>query len=572
MGRWVVRRVKKERKYHFFWCAVTRVLLLLAVIIGIHYSTASAALAVTIDFETAPGPDGVPGTPDDVPLTEGVFISDQYASLGVQFYLVGLDDPTTKKSPYIATAGLPAVAFVSGTASESTADQPTASGVNALTDGFPGASEFVPGASNDSAEYGVQFSSPMSMVGLVLIDFGDCITAGAVGDPMTASLVAYDAAGNVVDTDSFTIEKFPGNAPLDGNKARLVVRAPGIMKVETAGVAADCGTAVDDLTFFVDPPEVIDFETAPGPDGVPGTQDDVPLTEGVFISDQYASLEAQFYLVGLDESPYIATAGLPAVAFVSGTASESTADQPTASGVNTLTDGFPGASEFVSGASNDSAEYGVQFSSPMSMVGLVLIDFGDCITEGAEGDPVTASLVAYDAAGAVLDTDSFTIEKFPGNAPLDGNHARLVVRASGIVRVETGGVSSDCGTAIDDVIFVPEKVIVSIDIKPGSDPNCFNNNGQGVIPVAVLGGWDFNVRDIDASSVKLKSLPVKIVGKSNALLAHYEDVNLDGYEDLVVQIEDNDKAFSEGESSATLTGKLHDGVPIEGEDAICIVP
>ncbi len=138
--------------------------------------------------------------------------------------------------------------------------------------------------------------------------------------------------------------------------------------------------------------------------------------------------------------------------------------------------------------------------------------------------------------------------------------------------METSGVAADCGTAIDDVLFVPEKVVVSIDIKPGSDPNCFTKDGHGVIPVAVLGGWDFNVRDIDAASVKLKSLPVKIVGKSNVLLAHYEDVNLDGYEDLVVQIEDNDKTFSEGESSARLTGKLHDGVPIEGEDAICIVP
>jgi hypothetical protein len=28
---------------------------------------------------------------------------------------------------------------------------------------------------------------------------------------------------------------------------------------------------------------------------------------------------------------------------------------------------------------------------------------------------------------------------------------------------------------------------VGIDIKPGSDPNCFNINGHGVIPVAILG-------------------------------------------------------------------------------------
>ena len=32
---------------------------------------------------------------------------------------------------------------------------------------------------------------------------------------------------------------------------------------------------------------------------------------------------------------------------------------------------------------------------------------------------------------------------------------------------------------------------VEIDIKPGSDPNCFNNNGHGVIPVAILSSNNF---------------------------------------------------------------------------------
>jgi hypothetical protein len=113
---------------------------------------------------------------------------------------------------------------------------------------------------------------------------------------------------------------------------------------------------------------------------------------------------------------------------------------------------------------------------------------------------------------------------------------------------------------------------VAIDIKPGSDPNCFNNDGTGVIPVAILGSSSFDVRNIDAGSVKLKSLPVKVVGKSNEPLAHYEDANYDGYEDLVVQIEDNDRVFAVGDAAAELTGKLYDRTDIQGTDAICIVP
>ena len=111
---------------------------------------------------------------------------------------------------------------------------------------------------------------------------------------------------------------------------------------------------------------------------------------------------------------------------------------------------------------------------------------------------------------------------------------------------------------------------VSIDIKPGSDPNCFNNDGHGVIPVAILGSADFDVNEIDPSTVQLEGLDVRAVGKSNKFLARIEDSNLDGFDDLVVQIEDQDGTFSLGDATATVTGSLLDGTPIEGTDSICI--
>jgi hypothetical protein len=51
-----------------------------------------------------------------------------------------------------------------------------------------------------------------------------------------------------------------------------------------------------------------------------------------------------------------------------------------------------------------------------------------------------------------------------------------------------------------------------------------------------------------------------------------QDVNGDGYEDLVVQIEDTDGTFMEGVTTATVTGNLFSGRPIEGTDSICLVP
>jgi len=118
-------------------------------------------------------------------------------------------------------------------------------------------------------------------------------------------------------------------------------------------------------------------------------------------------------------------------------------------------------------------------------------------------------------------------------------------------------------------------ITVTIDIKPGSDHNCVNNNGSGVIPVAILSGADFNATQVDPGTVQLAGLAVKVAGKSNKYLAHIEDVNHDGFNDLVVQIEDTDHVFTVGTTTATLKGKLYPtfgSTAIEGTDSICIVP
>ena len=87
----------------------------------------------------------------------------------------------------------------------------------------------------------------------------------------------------------------------------------------------------------------------------------------------------------------------------------------------------------------------------------------------------------------------------------------------------------------------------------------------------LMGGADFDATTVDASTVELEGMAVRAVGKKNKLLAHTEDVNGDGFDDLVAKIEDTDGASVPGETEATLTGALFDGMPIEGADTIRIV-
>ena len=112
---------------------------------------------------------------------------------------------------------------------------------------------------------------------------------------------------------------------------------------------------------------------------------------------------------------------------------------------------------------------------------------------------------------------------------------------------------------------------VEIDIKPGSNPNCFNSNNHGVIPVAILGSEDFDVSIINPFSVELDGQAVRLKGKSGNA-GSLEDVNGDGFDDLVVQIVDTGYYTTSGSTTGVIRAqsKSYAGVSFIGQDTICI--
>jgi hypothetical protein len=114
-------------------------------------------------------------------------------------------------------------------------------------------------------------------------------------------------------------------------------------------------------------------------------------------------------------------------------------------------------------------------------------------------------------------------------------------------------------------------VVVGIDIKPGSDPNCFNINGHGVIPAAILGSADFDVEQVDPYSLTFDGLAVRVRGNRGPLCS-LEDSNEDGVMDLVCHFEDDPDYWVGGDDIGAVSGALFDGTEFEGADSICIVP
>jgi hypothetical protein len=114
-------------------------------------------------------------------------------------------------------------------------------------------------------------------------------------------------------------------------------------------------------------------------------------------------------------------------------------------------------------------------------------------------------------------------------------------------------------------------VEVLIDIKPGSYPNSINPHIKGKIPVAILSSMDFDA----PAEVDTESLTFGPTGYEESLAfcgPSPEDVNDDGYDDLVCFFYTQMTGFACGDEEGILKGQTVDETPVEGSDSVRIVP
>ena len=126
--------------------------------------------------------------------------------------------------------------------------------------------------------------------------------------------------------------------------------------------------------------------------------------------------------------------------------------------------------------------------------------------------------------------------------------------------------SDNSGTLMVEIL-APTVIPIDVDIKPGSDRNPINVGSRGVIPVAILGSADFDVNDVDVSSLAFGAS-----GAHNEGQGEIEDVNEDGYPDLMLHFRTQSVGVQDGDTELCLSGANWDGVPLDGCDSIVTVP
>ena len=208
-------------------------------------------------------------------------------------------------------------------------------------------------------------------------------------------------------------------------------------------------------------------------------------------------------------------------------------------------------------------------SSVTASFGWVIFDFDDF--DATVGDTYW---IVLSTPGITADGDHYDWANNPNNPYNAGHYGKYT----------QGGWFDWHPNHIVDAVFktfvteAPPIIEVEIDIKPDSDPNSINLGDHGVLPVAILGSEDFDVYTIDASTIQIGAVSLASRGSAKApkLAYSYEDVNEDGYMDLVaffrVQALVTEGVLTDMTAELVLTAETSGGMPIEGKDSVRIVP
>jgi hypothetical protein len=221
-------------------------------------------------------------------------------------------------------------------------------------------------------------------------------------------------------------------------------------------------------------------------------------------------------------------------------------------------------------------------SSGMHVESLAFDSSGRLFAIGPIPAPSDGALYEIDVStGAILSsveiTSNLVNPRFHNSLaihPITGAFYTVAAIEGGLYEVNPStGVATRIGdTGLTDIrsldfARISTPVPVSLDIKPGGDPNAVNPNSRGVIPVAILTTDTFDATTVDPTTAEFGPAGATIGDTSGSM----EDVDGDGDLDLLLRFRTQETGIACGDTEASLSGETSDGTSIEGSDSIVTV-
>ncbi|MFQ6030774.1 MAG: hypothetical protein ACE5Q6_25165, partial [Dehalococcoidia bacterium] len=107
--------------------------------------------------------------------------------------------------------------------------------------------------------------------------------------------------------------------------------------------------------------------------------------------------------------------------------------------------------------------------------------------------------------------------------------------------------------------------------KPDEEPNPINPKSNGLVPVAILGSETFDVSAIDPSTLAFGpagATPVHDLSDLGTKGSHLEDINEDGFIDLVTHYRQKQTGLLSGDTEACLTADFTSGLSFTACDSV----